>query len=287
MTVFDYINVALIHNKTIPSADLLDADTVLQLQALANVHEFSLAYNESAPIRAIAGATLAGDIVTGLNHTIMDKGKKLKLSVQFNAYVYFMSFFGLAQLPKADVDFCGIPDYASSMVFELFTKGPADPFPAPEDLWVRFLFHNGTSNSTNEPAPYPLFGQSETELPWPTFTSEMGKISISWGPQWCERCGNSTGSCDFKDTASGGSTGSASASSDNNNNDGGVSKAVAGVIGAFVTLAVILGLAGLIILVGGMRLVSKKRLNQGHANGAGLESGNGASGGAAMRKTSS
>ena len=39
-----------------------------------------------------------------------------------------------------------------------------------------------------------------------------------------------------------------------------MSKAVAGVIGAMVTLAVILGLEGLVLLVGGFRLVNKKRL---------------------------
>lgn len=39
-----------------------------------------------------------------------------------------------------------------------------------------------------------------------------------------------------------------------------MSKAVAGVIGAMVTLAVILGVEALIMLIAGLRLVSKKRL---------------------------
>lgn len=242
---------------------------MVQLQSLANAHEFGLAYNESDTVRAVAGATLADDVVEGLNQTIINGGKKVKLNVQFNAYGYFMSFFGLSQLTKADPTFYGIPDYASTMVFELFTNGAADPFPKPEDLQVRFLFHNGTSNSTSEPKAYPLFGQSETSLPWSTFTSEMGKFSVSWGPQWCKVCGNTTGVCDMNaaPTTSPTSTSASSSSSDS----GGVSKAVAGVIGAFVTLAVLLGLAALVILVGGMRLVSKKRLNHNH----GIEAGNG------------
>lgn len=41
---------------------------------------------------------------------------------------------------------------------------------------------------------------------------------------------------------------------------GSISKAVAGVIGAMATLAVILGVEGLILLVGGLRLVSKSSL---------------------------
>lgn len=273
LTVFDFLNVAMIHNASIPSDELLDDDTVLQLQALANVHEFNLAYNESDPIRAINGKTLASDIVAGLNNTITSQGKKAKVNLQFNAYSFFLSFFGLAQLPKANPDFNGIPDYASTMAFELFTKGAADPFPKPEDLYVRFLFHNGTSNSTSEPAPYPLFGQSENELSWDTFVSEMGKFSVTWGPQWCDVCGNTKGIC-APDTAP---VSTSTTEESPSSGSGGVSKAVAGVIGAFVTLAVILGLAALVILVGGMRLVSKKRLSHGNANG--LEAGTANGGG--------
>ena len=262
----------MIHNDTFPSDDLLDHDTMLQLQALANVHEFNLAYNESDPIRAINGKTLAADIVAGLNNTITSQGKKAKISAQFNAYSFFLSFFGLAQLPKANPDFNGIPDYASTMAFELFTKGDANPFPKPDDLYVRFLFHNGTSNSTSEPKLYPLFGQSETELPWNTFVDEMSKFSVPWGPEWCKACGNTKGVCGTE--AAPAST-SSTANSPSSSGSGGVSKAVAGVIGAMVTLAVLLGIAALVIVVGGMRLVSKKRL--GHGNG--LEAGNGSAGG--------
>lgn len=267
---------AIIHNATIPSDELLDNDTVLQIQALANIHELNLAYNESDPIRAINGKTLAADIVAGLNSTITSQGKKAKISAQFNAYSFFLSFFGLAQLPKANPDFNGIPDYASTMAFELFTKSAPDPFPKSDDLYVRFLFHNGTSNSTNEPKLYPLFGQSETELPWNMFVDEMGKFSVPWGPQWCEACGNTKGICDTEPAPA--STSSSTENSPSSSGSGGVSKAVAGVIGAMVTLAVLLGIAALVILVGGMRLVSKKRLGYGN----GLEAGNGSGNGAGM-----
>lgn len=42
---------------------------------------------------------------------------------------------------------------------------------------------------------------------------------------------------------------------------------MAGVIGAMVTLGVILGVEALILLLGGLRLVSKKRLHQGAGHG--------------------
>jgi len=41
-----------------------------------------------------------------------------------------------------------------------------------------------------------------------------------------------------------------------------MSAAIGGVIGAFVTLAVILGIEALIMLLGGLRIASKKRLGQ-------------------------
>ncbi len=69
-------------------------------------------------------------------------------------------------------------------------------------------------------------------------------------------CGNSTGVC-ASSTASNSSGASVTAKS---SSGGGISTAVAGVIGAMVTLGVILGLEALILLVGGFRLVSKKRL---------------------------
>lgn len=43
-TVFDYLNVANIHNTTIPSSDLVTNDTLFQLRTLADNHEFNLAY---------------------------------------------------------------------------------------------------------------------------------------------------------------------------------------------------------------------------------------------------
>lgn len=177
-----------------------------------------------------------------------------------------MSFFGLAQLLQVDPQFYGIVKYASSMSFELFTDGPTDPFPGPDALNIRFLFHNGTMNGTAEAQPYALFGQSEKTVPWNTFVTEMKKFSLaSSSPDWCKACGNSTGVCAGESSSS--SPPSTSSTSSSSSGNGGVSKAVAGVIGAFVTLAVILGLAALVILVGGMRLVSKKRLSQHHLNG--------------------
>jgi hypothetical protein len=258
------IHVSQIHNKTIPSSNLLTTETVSKLQTLADNHEFNLAYNSSEPIRAIAGSTLAAQIVQQLNTTITGKSKQ-QVGIQFGAYASFLSFFGLAQLPKASVNFTGIIDYASSMTFELVTNATVTntSYPSADQISVRFLFANGTA-SENPLTAYPLFGQSETTISWPTFVDQMGKFAIGDQATWCQQCGNSTGVCASTGTSSSSPSATPALTSSDSSSSGGISKVVAGVIGAMVTLAVILGLEALIMLLGGLRLVNKKRLSAGH-----------------------
>ncbi|ERS97007.1 acid phosphatase [Sporothrix schenckii 1099-18] len=266
-TIYDYLHVAEIHNASIPSSDLLTPDTLLQLQTRADEHEWGLAYNASEPVRAIAGAVLAGEILQALNKTAgaaPAATAAARLNVQFGAYGTFMSFFGLASLTAASPDFYGIVDYASAMVFEIVTNASVTDATAataaldPADLSVRFLFSNGSAGLTpGGLTAYPLFGQSELVLPWTTFTAEMNKIAVADTAAWCSACGNTTGVCDPAALGTGSSSGSATTQGNNNNGGGGVSKAVAGVIGALVTLAVILGFEALVMLVGGLRLVKK------------------------------
>jgi hypothetical protein len=61
--VYEFIHVSQIHNTSIPSDNLLTDETVFQLQTLADDHEHDLAYNASEPIRAIAGSTLAAQVI--------------------------------------------------------------------------------------------------------------------------------------------------------------------------------------------------------------------------------
>lgn len=273
--VFDLINVAEIHNQTINSAGLITNETFFQLRTLADNQQFNLAYNSSEPIRGVAGATLAAQAVQFLNSTISTYGKS-KIAIQFGSYNVFSSFFGLANVnglrtgvDSSNVNLVGVADYASAMTFELFTNasnGPFDStnFPSTDDIYVRFLWHNGTTSNTSEPVPYPLFGQNQVEIKWDDFTSNMNQFAIGSTQDWCQRCGNYTGTCAAYATSSqngsGSDTGNGYSGSGCSN---GISPAVNGVIGAMVTLAVILGLEGLILLAGGYRIVSKKSLAQG------------------------
>ena len=263
--IWDLLNVASIHNTT-ATANIPDDETMQQLKYLADQHEFGLAYNASEPIRAITGSIVAAEVVEALNLTLTGKGKS-KLNVQFGAYAGMLSFFGLANLTNVNPDFYGVPDYASSLVWELVTNATVNStsWPSNDQISVRFFFHNGTTSDTSVPTEFPLFNSGRSPLPWNDFVSGMNKFAISDQAQWCQACGNTTGVCS-NTYLNGGSSNSTSADS---SSSGGISKAVAGVIGAMVTLAVILLIEGIILLAGGFRLVSKKRLANTTTTGQG------------------
>ncbi|RDA94192.1 hypothetical protein CP533_6570 [Ophiocordyceps camponoti-saundersi (nom. inval.)] len=257
-SIFDLINVATIHNATIPSSSLLTPSTRARLFQLASTHEWNLAYNVSEPIRAIAGSVLAGQILDALRAIVDGKSGAPKFNAQFGAYATFMAFFGLARLPAVSPDFYGICDYASSMVFELVTEADEDK-PGPDDISVRFLFANGSA--ADAPLnPFPLFARDSPLTPWREFASAMGQFAITDTAHWCDVCGKTDGECAEANHRS------ASASSDGNSssddNDGSrISKPVAGVIGALVTLVTIIGLLAAVMLLGGLRLVRKSSLH--------------------------
>lgn len=205
-------------------------------------------------MRAVAGMQLAGEVLKYMNDVIASKGAS-KFGIQFGAYATFMSFFGLADLPAANADFKGIVDYASSMTFELFTTADASAgFPGTQDLQVRFLFHNGTASNTSAPVAYPLFGGKNNAISWSDFQSSLEKFAIKTTEQWCNHCGSTSGSC----AAYAGASPAAA-----RNSSSGMSPAVGGVIGAFVTLAVVLGGLLAFVLLGGFRLVRKNGLVRG------------------------
>ena len=208
---------------------------------------------------------LAAQVVQFLNGTIEDAGSQTgqKLAVQFGAYSNFQAFFGLAGLPAVNVDFIGVCDYASAMMFEMFTNTSTAVttanYPSPDDVYVRFLFHNGTTSNFSEPVAYPLFGSDQEVLSWNDFQTHMNSFALADTQSWCTACGNTTGICAAYAPSSSTSSESGSRNS-SSKSDNGLSPAVNGVIGAMVTLAVVLGLEALIMLIFGLRLVSKKRL---------------------------
>lgn len=258
------MHVSQIHNQTIPSDDLLTNDTVHQLQTLADAHEWGLAYNESEPVRAIAGAVLAGQILEALNTTLaapLSKASAQRLTVQFGAYGTFMAFFGLANLTAASEDFRGIVDYASSITFELVTNATVTGSGAPTtvdpaDVSVRFLFSNGTASDSNVPQYFPLFGQSETTISWNDFSSGMSSFAIEDTPDWCQACGNTTGICASSASSSGSGSDSGSSTSSSSSENNGITPGIAAGIGvlSLFGLILVLAVAGFLL---GFRVVKK------------------------------
>jgi len=238
--IFDLINVARVHNTTSLARNVTN-DELFQLRTLADSAEFGYNFNASQPVRSTHAGTFAGGVLTQLNQTVASKGK-LKLSLLAGSYDTFLGFFGLANLTSVSGDFYGLPDYASTMSFELFSEDTAS-FPDNPDasLRVRFLFRNSTFGSLTA---FPLFASGKDSLPWPEFVSQIQKRAILSANEWCNICKSTLPFCAADSTegvdtpASGGS----------------ISNAVAGVIGAIITLGV-LAIIGVLLFV----LVKRRR----------------------------
>ena len=174
--------------------------------------------------------------------------------MQFGAYGSFLSFFGVVGLSPIGDQFTSIPDYASTMTFELVTNATirSSSLPEMKDISVRFLFHGGVASSDSELEAYPLFGQSETTLAWNDFVQRMNAIVVGDQKAWCAACGNSTGVCAVSGALE--PVGAAGT-----NGSGGLSNAVAGVIGAVVTLVVVFGAEALVLLVSKWKIVRKRK----------------------------
>ncbi|KAI1814747.1 phosphoglycerate mutase-like protein [Poronia punctata] len=233
-------------NKNISDSDMKE------LKRLADIHEYNLAFNKSDTARAVAGKVLAGEILAAFEKTGTQGGKLF--NVQFGPYATFSSFFGLVGFQEGPR---GVVDYASTMVFELFTTTAEEE----DDLFVRFLFANGPLgrmtmdiSEENELVAYPLFGQREVAIPWERFRDEMERIAIRGVGDWCAVCGSSSSSeggekdiCKVSTIEGGG-------------NYGEVSVYTAGAIGALVALFVVLVGQTLVFLLAGLRVVKKSSL---------------------------
>lgn len=248
--IFDLLNVARIHNESSSALDI-SADDMLQLRTLADSSEFGANYNASQPARSIGAQTLAGTVLARLDETVRSAGRA-KLSVLAGSYDTFLAFFGVMGLTDLSDDFTGLPGYASTMAFELLSdssdnsddEDAEDAFPAEKDLRVRWLFKNGTDGDLT---PFPLFGRDEPVLRYTDFVAEMRERAVEDVGTWCGVCAATVDFCAaYADEE--GEDGEGAASNNKSTNGGGISNAVAGVIGAVVAL-VVAGLVGAVAFV--------------------------------------
>ena len=242
--IFDYLNVGYLYNATIYMN--LSSEDLFQLRTLADAQSFDLVYNTSCQNASIGGMTVAGMVLTHLNQTVSQSNPQLKVTYYAGAYTVMLAFWGLSGLTKASPDFMGLPDYASTMTFELRRPIDSSGF---DDLVVRFGFRNG-SLPTAPLNYFPMFASNEIDMPWSQWSEAMANISILSDAEWCSVCDSSLMFCTGSgSTAESGVTGSqTNDQSAGTSSSSGLSNAAAGGIGAGVTIGVIAIIEGLAAL---------------------------------------
>ncbi|KAI9645132.1 hypothetical protein NHQ30_005866 [Ciborinia camelliae] len=208
-------------------------------------------------IQYISGQTFGSKIIQQFQQTISSSGVSDKLSLYFGSYEPMLAFFYLSSLSTSDLTsryFSMLPEYGSMMALELFSYAEegqfntSTPFPDTTELWVRFVFRNGTSD-IDPLISYPLFnrGNSEINMKYNDFITEIGKFAINDLGDWCSACASISLFCEA--VLDNESTNSDSKNS-NTLHSNGVNGVVGGVIGAMVTLVVVMLIALILALLG-------------------------------------
>ncbi|KAJ5939245.1 hypothetical protein N7466_002379 [Penicillium verhagenii] len=251
--IADYLEYEVLHNST--ALDHLFGDDLIRARSLAD--QFTYATNgQDASVQSestidaispIAGQTLATSILKAFNLSMEEQGNGHKMTLLFGSdepAVALASLMGLDT--EQHPGFYSRPVRGASMVFELYsfeTDGDDDSYPSSSDMYVRFFLHNGTDSST-EFVSFPLFGYgpSQAYIPWNEFEAEMETFSVQSVDEWCLLCNASSVFCS-----------GALSRDDSTPKKKGMTPAVAGVIGAVVTLVVIGLVAVAVFFVCGLR----------------------------------
>ncbi|KAJ6102507.1 hypothetical protein N7486_004934 [Penicillium sp. IBT 16267x] len=261
VSIADYLEYEVLHNST--TLDHLFGDDLIRARSLADQFTYAtngqgvspLSGSTIGAVSPIAGQTLASSILKSFNMYMTD-GTGPQMTLLFGGdepAVALASLMGLAS--EQQPNFYSRPVRGASLVFELYSFGTDaddDSYPDSSEMYVRFFLHNGTDSST-EFVSFPLFGNSpsQTYIPWTDFQAAVETFSIQSIEEWCLRCNASSIFCAGA-LDRGGPT--------HKKKD--IAPAVAGVIGAVVTLAVI----GLLAVVGFFICGLRKRKG-GHEGG--------------------
>lgn len=270
----DYLSYQYAHNSSIYKALANDSDYAGiydKLRYNADEVAWYLYGNTSASTadsddRAIGGKTLAGSILHSFNQLLPEKtdsenlinnagqtNKPSPLTFFFGEQDAMVSLMSLMMLDSQSPGFKSIPPYGSAMIFELFSTGDSAEMPSdPNDLWVRFYFHNGT-DSDNEPLrSYSMFnsGRSMTDMPYGEFYTILSTIGMQGLSDWCKSCSSPSLFCIGADGS--GVTLVVPTPQERPKKDA-ISPVVGGVIGAVVSLVVAGLLFALAMLLAGIR----------------------------------
>lgn len=295
--IYDYLNYQATHNSSVaavinePAEGSGTNETDLdRLRFFADMQQYALLGNMTArnnlttpstglpggaegSISTIAGNLLLYKVLNQLQNAIETRGEYFKFSLLVADFEPLISFFALAGLSDLNSNkFRGIPEFASTAVFELFTFTSTPEFPSStDDLWVRFYFRNGTEQQDDQILyqSYPLFshGPSETDLRWRDFQSEATALSMSQVGDWCEACSATTVFCPAFNASL--FEAAAASSGDGKPSDKAytLSPSVSGVLGAIIALIIAGVIFGLAMVLGGIRIHRKKTLQAGGFRG--------------------
>jgi hypothetical protein len=216
--------------------------------------------------RAIGGKTLAGSILHSFDQLLPEKtnsdslvnsagqtNKPSPLTFFFGEQDAMISLMSLMMLDSQSSDFKSIPPYGSAMIFELFSTGDSAEMPSdPNDLWVRFYFHNGTDAETEPLRSYSMFnsGKSMTDMPFGEFYTIFSSIGMQGLSEWCTSCSSPSLFCLGADGS--GVTLVVPAPQERQKKHA-ISPVVGGVIGAVVSLVVAGLLFAIAMLLAGIR----------------------------------
>ncbi|KAL2409721.1 hypothetical protein ABEF92_006258 [Exophiala dermatitidis] len=257
--IYDYLNYVSIHNTS--ASGLLAPEVLAKAKILADDLVFALNTDISPSgssfddyIRTIAGRTLAARITQAFSATINTQGASDKMTLVFGSYEPVVALAALAGLvvPQHSA-FYNVPAPGASYVFELISMqgNDTDAYPEVSDLFVRFLYKNGTGSDSSL-VPYPLFGlsPSQTLISFADFVAGLDRFSVSNVQDWCTACNSFSVFCPAFATTNGSLdyTGSGSPYGKR------LSPVIGGVIGAVVTLAATALIYGAAMLFGGVRM---------------------------------
>ncbi|KIH95156.1 histidine acid phosphatase [Sporothrix brasiliensis 5110] len=287
--LYDYA--AYMYNHDPQVANALNASLLEDLRIFASAQQRDLNANLTVSgkytgdmIRAVTGRMLAQQVVNFFRGNILNSGASNKLSLMFGSFEPFVAFFALSGLLGGD-DFAvfeSLPGNGGAMVFELYSLSANDStvanntvYPGPSDLFVRFLYVPDT-DADSKLTSYDIFNSTQVNIPYSAFASAMQGIGFDSVAVWCDTCDGVSVFCPgmlenagYGDGCSSGSGSSGGGSGGLRSQSGGMAPAVAGVIGALVTLAVV-GLAILAaMLLGGLRFffAGGRRGSHGGNNG--------------------
>ncbi|KAH6615079.1 histidine phosphatase superfamily [Boeremia exigua] len=274
LEIWDYLSYQYTHNRTIYErltgspvyTGVYNATRYLADEYAWNFWGNTAASRNDSDNQAIGGMTLAAEILHQFqnlvddrkNHSTSTAGVSQPLTLLFGEIDPMINLLSLMLMDTRDTSFRAIPPYASAMIFELYSSGDNGTFPQnDDDLWVRFYYHNGTTDFNGQLLSFPMFnrGLDQTGMKWTDFNLMFSHIMMPTILEWCTTCSAPSLFCTGVDT----DTIIVANPKAQTSSNGAVSPVVAGVIGAFVTLAIAALLFGLAMLAGGLRFHRAQR----------------------------